>query len=156
MDELNLKIIRALQINARKKLSDIAKKLNVAQSTVFERVKRLENDGFIKGYTAILDLEKFDYTVQALISVVLSKHDPDVIEKFYKNIRRLHGVRSCYHVSGRFDYFIHVAAKNLTELKQLVMKTISSAPGFIKSETFVIFSEIKPDDKFIWVTEANE
>ncbi len=135
-----------MQANARVKQVDLARRLGVAQSTVLERVRRLEEQGVIKGYKAIIDPGKLRLAVQAFVSVTLKRHGADVIRQFENGIRALPFVRTCYHLTGRFDYLLHVAVRDLEELGTLVKTEIASLPGFGKSETFVIFSEIKADD----------
>jgi Lrp/AsnC family leucine-responsive transcriptional regulator len=139
-------ILELLQENARTKNIDMARDLEVAQSTVLERVRRLEDRGAIKGYRAILDPKKLGLNVQAFVSVSMQRHEVEIIKKFEGGIRKLPGVRACYHLTGRFDYLLHVVVKNLEELGKLVKSQIAALDGYGKSETFVIFSEVKPDE----------
>lgn len=135
-----------LQGNARAKNIDMARELGVAQSTVLERVRRLEEQGLIRGYRAIIDPEKLGLTIQAFVSVTMQRHEAETIREFEEGVRKLHGVRACYHLTGRFDYLLHVAVKDLEDLGKLVKTEIAALDGYGKSETFVIFSEIKPDE----------
>ncbi|RTZ97486.1 MAG: hypothetical protein DSY90_07430 [Deltaproteobacteria bacterium] len=134
-----------MQANARVKQVELARKLGVAQSTVLERVRRLEEQGVIKGYKADIDPGKLGLSVQAFVSVTLNRHGADIIRKFEDGIRAMSFVRTSYHLTGRFDYLLHVAVKDLEQLGALVKTQIASLPGFGKSETFVIFSGIKED-----------
>jgi len=127
------------------KNAEMAREVGVAQSTLLERVRRLEEQGLIKGYRAIIDPEKLGLNVQAFVSVSMQRHAAETIRKFEGGVRKLHGVRACYHLTGRFDYLLHVAVKDLEELGKLVKTEIAELDGYGKSETFVIFSEIKPD-----------
>lgn len=135
-----------MQENARVKNIEIARDLGVAQSTVLERVRRLEDQGFIKGYRAIIDPEKLGLNIQAFVSVTMQRHEAETIRRFEEGARHLSGVRACYHLTGRFDYLLHVMVKDLHELGNLVKSGIAALDGYGKSETFVIFSEIKEDD----------
>ncbi|MBW2127790.1 MAG: Lrp/AsnC family transcriptional regulator [Deltaproteobacteria bacterium] len=146
IDNLDFKILDSLQRNARMKNSEIARDLGLAQSTVLERVRRLEEQGLIKGYRAILDAEKLGLAIQAFVSVAMQRHEAETIRKFEEGVRRLSGVRACYHLTGRFDYLLHVAVRDLEQLGKLVKSGIASLDGYGKSETFVIFSEIKSDE----------
>ena len=146
IDHLDAYIIREMQANARVKQVELARNLGVAQSTVLERVRRLEEQGVIQGYKAIIDPEKLDLSVQAFVSVTLKRHGAEIIRKFEDGIRAMAFVRTCYHLTGRFDYLLHVAVRDLEELGAMVKTQIASLPGFGKSETFVIFSEIKADN----------
>jgi Lrp/AsnC family leucine-responsive transcriptional regulator len=142
---LDTKILQALQKAARAKNVQLARQLGVAQSTVLERIRRLEEQGLILGYRAVIDGERLGLGVQAFISVILSQHEAEIIRNFEEGIRMIPSIRACYHLTGRFDYLLHVAVPDLHELGALVKTKIAALPGFGKSETFVIFSEIKPD-----------
>jgi len=142
---LDIQILGILQENARAKNIDIARDLGVAQSTVLEHTRRLEKQGVIKSYRAVIAPEKLGLNVQAFVSVSMQRHDAESIRRFERGVRRLHGVRACYHVTGRFDYLLHVVVKDLKDLGKLVKSEIASLNVYAKSETFVIFSDIKPD-----------
>lgn len=148
MDELDRKILAALQMDARRKNADLARDLGLAPSTMLERVRRLEDRGFFKGFRAIVDPEKLGLTVQALISISLSQHSTGTIRPFEKAVKTIPYVLVCYHVTGRFDYILHVVAKNLNHLGMLVKERIAAIEGVGKTETFLIFSEIKRDQGY--------
>jgi Lrp/AsnC family leucine-responsive transcriptional regulator len=140
-----LAILKALQENARKKNSEIARDHSVAQSTVLERIRRLEEQKVIQGYRATLNPQRLGLNVQAFVSVTMQRHEAETIKKFEEGVRTIPQVRACYHVTGRFDYLLHVAVRDLEELGRLVKTEIAALEGYGRSETFVIFSEIKPD-----------
>ncbi len=148
MDDLDHKILRALQKDAGRKNADLAKDLGVAPSTMLERVRRLKERGYFDGYRAIINPEKLGYTIQALISVSLSEHSTETIRPFEKAVKKIPNILTCYHVTGRFDYIIQVVAKNLNHLGLLVKEHIASIPGVGKTETFIVFSEIKKENGY--------
>jgi Lrp/AsnC family leucine-responsive transcriptional regulator len=145
MDTLDRKILRALQKDARVKNADLARDLEVAPSTMLERVRRLEERGYFSGFKAIINPEKLGFGVQALISVSLGQHSTQTIRPFEQAVKSIPNIMTCYHVTGRFDYILHIVAKNLKELGVLVKEQIASLPGVGKTETFLVFSEIKND-----------
>lgn len=148
MDDLDHKILRALQKDAGRKNADLAKDLGVAPSTMLERVRRLKERGYFEGYRAIINPEKLGYTIQALISVSLSEHSTETIRPFEKAVKKTPNILTCYHVTGRFDYIIQVVAKNLNHLGILVKDHIASIPGVGRTETFIVFSEIKKENGY--------
>ena len=148
MDTLDRKILGALQKDARVKNADLARQLGVAPSTMLERVRRLEERGYLSGFKAVIDPEKLGLDVQALISVSLGQHSTQTIRPFEQAVKSIPNIMVCYHVTGRFDYMLHVVAKNLKELGTLVKEQIASLPGVGKTETFLIFSEIKNDNGY--------
>lgn len=145
MDTLDLKILRALQDNARKKNSELARELEIPATTLQERLRRLEHNGVIKGYRALFDLEKVGLHVHAFISITLERHDVGLIQRFEESVRGIPQIRSCYHLSGRFDYLLHVAARDLKEIGDLIKENIASIPNIGKVETFLALSDVKTD-----------
>lgn len=145
MDNLDRKILEALQANAREKNSEMAKALDVAPSTVLERVRRLEEQGLIQGYRGIINPAGLGFTIQAFVAVSLERHEVEMIRQFEEGIQQISHVRVCYHLTGRFDYLLHVVAQDLEQLGELIKSWIASIPGIGKAETFLIYSEVKPD-----------
>ena len=155
MDKLDRKILRVLQRDARTKNAELARDLGVAPSTMLERVRRLEDRGYFNGFKAVVNPEKLGLTVQAMVSVSLGQHSTKTIRPFEKAVKSIPNILVCYHVTGRFDYILHVVAKNLKELGILVKERIASMPGVGKTETFLVFSEIKNDHGYP-LDEADE
>lgn len=146
MDATDKKIISSLQSNARIKKSELARELNLPATTLQERIRRLEQRGYIKDYKAILDPEKLGLTAQAFVAVTLDKHESCNIRDFEKNIKTIPNVKACYHLSGRFDYLLHVVAKDLKAIGELVKTGITSLPDFGRCETFLVFSEVETSE----------
>lgn len=143
MDEIDISILNALQQNARQKHNELARQLKIAPSTVSERVKRMESRGLIKEYRATIDTNKAGFAIQAFISIRLGRHEKETIQNFEEQLTAIPHVLACYHLTGRYDYLLHVVAADLDELGQLVKNVIGQVPGYVTSETFVILSEIK-------------
>ena len=148
MDALDRNILRALQRDARVKNAALARDMGVAPSTMLERVRRLEDRGYFNGFKAVVNPEKLGLSVQAMISVSLGQHSTKTIRPFEKAVKSIPNILVCYHVTGRFDYILHVVAKNLNQLGILVKERIASMPGVGKTETFLVFSEIKNDNGY--------
>lgn len=145
MDDLDCRILQALQDNGRIKKAVLARQLNVPTSTLMERLRRLEKKQVIQGYSARIDPRQIDLAVQGFISISLNHHQRDDIRNIEHDIQQIPYVRACYHVAGRFDYLLHVAARDVNHLSELVKSEIASIPGIGKIETFIVFAETKSD-----------
>jgi DNA-binding Lrp family transcriptional regulator len=145
MDDLDRRILLALQTNARQKNVELARELTIAPSTVLERIRRLEENGLIQGYRGIINPIQLGFKIQAIVSVSLDRHEVDTIRKFEQGIQQISHVRACYHLTGRFDYLLHVTARDQEQLGDLIKNWIASIPGIGKVETSLILSEVKPD-----------
>jgi Lrp/AsnC family transcriptional regulator, leucine-responsive regulatory protein len=145
MDDLDQKILAALQANARTKNAELARELDVAPSTVLERIRRLEERGVIQGYRGVIDPAKLGLAIQAFAAISLDRHEVDRIQKFEQEIQQIPHVRVCHHLAGRFDYLLHVAAQDLEQLGELIKNQIASIPGIGRVETLPIYSKVKSD-----------
>jgi Lrp/AsnC family leucine-responsive transcriptional regulator len=145
MDDLDRKTLIALQQNGRITNVDLARQLGVAPSTMLERLRRLEEHGLVRGYRAIIDPKAIGLTLQGFVAVVLTRHDKAFIRSFEDGIQHIPNVRACYHITGRFDYLLYMAARDLAHWGELVKERIAAINGIAKLESFLVLSEIKED-----------
>jgi Lrp/AsnC family leucine-responsive transcriptional regulator len=155
MDDLDLKILQRLQRNGRARNADLAREFGVAPSTMLERIRRLEKQGVVKGYQAVIDLKRLDLTVQGFISVTLNLHNVEHIRRLEDAIQSVPYVLACYHLTGRFDYMLRVAARDLNHLGELIKERIATIPGIGKLETFLVLSEVKSEENWAVIEGAS-
>ena len=145
MDALDRQILVELQLDGRLTNARLAHKLDLSPSAMSERVRRLEQEGFIQGYRALVSPTGVGLGLQAFIAAELVRHDTESIRAFEGGVVALDDVRACYHLAGRFDYLLHVAVRDLEHLGKLVKYDIAAVPGVDKVETMLVYSEVKPD-----------
>ena len=145
MDDIDRHTLKALQKDGRKKNYELAKETGLAPSTMLDRVKKLEDKGIIKGYRAVMDPEKLGLKAQGFACISLDRHRVKDIEILENEIKKISNVRACYHVTGRFDYLLHVVALELGDLGNLIKEKLATIPGMGKIETFIVYAEVKPD-----------
>jgi Lrp/AsnC family leucine-responsive transcriptional regulator len=145
MDTIDHKILRALSRDGRQTNAGLAEAIGLSPSATLERVRRLERNGSILGYRAIVDPQALGFGVQALVGIRLRLHAAQGIEPFERGVLEADGVVSCYHVTGQFDYMLHVVARDLAHLRELNNNQIAAIPGLGKLETMVVLSEVKCD-----------
>jgi len=146
VDGLDRRILIELQRDGSVTNAWLAQALGLSQSAMSERVRRLEQDGHIAGYRALVSPASLGLGLQAFVAAELIHHSTECIESFERGIVAVKDVRACYHVAGRFDYLLHVAVHDLEHLGRLVKRDIAAIPGVDKVETMLVFSEVKPDD----------
>ena len=93
------------------------------------------------------------FSVQAFVAVTLDKHESSDIRHFEKSIKTIPNIKACYHSSGRFDYLLHVVARDLNQLGVLVKTGITSLPDFGRCETHLVFSEIETSEQWPFLDE---
>jgi len=148
MDALDRDILIALQRDGRQTNAHLAETLELSPSAMLERVRRLERDGAIRGYRAEVVPQALGVGLQAFVAAELNAHSRDHIESFERGIAHVSGVRTCYHVTGRFDYLLHVAVQDLEHLGRLIKTDIAAVPGVAKLETLLVLTEVKADE--VW------
>jgi Lrp/AsnC family transcriptional regulator, leucine-responsive regulatory protein len=145
MDALDRDILITLQHDGRLTNARLAERLGLSASATLERVRRLERDGAIRGFRADVAPEALGVGLQAFVAAELNAHSRDHIEGFERGILDVPGVRTCYHVTGRFDYLLHVAVHDLEHLGRLIKADIAAIPGVAKLETLLVLTEVKAD-----------
>lgn len=126
LDETDIKILRLLQDDARLTTRELAEKVNLSTTPVFQRVKRLESGGFIRGYVAVLDAEKLNQGFQVFCSVKLKQMNRDVANSFVDVVRKIPQVRECYNVSGEFDYLLKINAPDMKYYNDFIINVLGT------------------------------
>jgi DNA-binding Lrp family transcriptional regulator len=145
VDALDRRILIELQRDGSLTNARLADLIGLSQSAMSERVRRLEGEGHITGYRALVDPASMGIGLQAFLAAELVHHATASIETFESGVVALPDVRACYHVAGRFDYLLHVAVRDLEHLGRLIKDDIAAIPGVDKVETMLVYSEVKPD-----------
>lgn len=134
-DELDRRIIRELQRNARESTSNIAARLNVARSTVHERIARMERDGVITGYSVVLSNNPSTENIQVMVLLEIKQQET---RKILHRISQYSQVRVCLSINGEFDLFVSIEAPRLQEL-DVIIDEIGTMPGVLRTKSFVVF-----------------
>ncbi|GAA3513206.1 Lrp/AsnC family transcriptional regulator [Aquimarina addita] len=148
LDPTDITILRILQSDSKKTAKEIAGILNLTSSPVYERVRRLEKQGFIKKYVAILDKKLIDRSITTICQVSMRYHNEAFIEKFEKQIQELAEVQECYHMAGQVDFILKIHTKSLEEYHDFIKSKLSKIENIgILNSTFVL-KEIKHSSEF--------
>ncbi len=148
MDDIDLKLLAALQANARSTNAELARLVALAPSTTLERVRRLEERGLVRGYRAVLDPQGLGYHAQAVVMINLTGHQARSIDAFEARVRALPEVKLCLNVTGRYDYLLHLVVRDIEHLRRLVSHELAAIPGVQKQETFLVLATAKEDQGF--------
>jgi Lrp/AsnC family leucine-responsive transcriptional regulator len=145
MDETDRRILLTLQCDGRLTNAGLAEAIGLSPSATLERVRRLERDGAIHGYRAVVDPVALGLAVQAFVGVRLRVHDGRSIEQFEQRVADVESVVSCTHVTGQFDYLLHVAVRDLTHLRETIRVDLAAIPGVAKFDTMLGLAHVKVD-----------
>ena len=137
IDHVDRHILSVLQENCKLSLAKIGERVGLSAPSVIERIKKLEEGGVIRGYTAILDARKLGKDITAFIGV--SINHPKLIAKFETAIDGFEDIQECHHVTGEYTLLLKVKANNTSELEELIRR-IRSLEGVERTQTSVVLS----------------
>jgi len=143
LDRTDRRILECLQNDGRISNVQLARKVNLTPTPCIERVKRLERQGFIRGYTAILNPELVNASLLVFVEIDLSHKSPDAFRKFREEARKLPEIMECHLVSGNFDYLIKARVRDMKSYRELLGEKILSLPGVNGSRSYVVMEEVK-------------
>jgi len=143
LDRTDRRILECLQNDGRISNVQLARKVNLTPTPCIERVKRLERQGFIRGYTAILNPELVNVSLLVFVEIDLAHKSPDAFRKFREEARKLPEIMECHLVSGNFDYLIKARVRDMKAYRELLGEKILSLPGVNGSRSYVVMEEVK-------------
>ena len=124
LDNIDITILRTLQKNSRLTTKELAAKIHLSTSPTFERQKRLEREGYIKGYMAVINAEKVGNGILVLCNIRLKQHTEDLIQQFMDAVRNIDEITECFNTSGDYDFLIKVYAKDMKDYQQFMQHTL--------------------------------
>lgn len=143
LDQVDLQILRALQENARLTTKELAAKVNLSTTPVFERLKRLERGGFIFKYVAVLDAEKLGRGFMVFCSVKLKQMNREIARNFISVIRDIPQVAECYNVSGEYDYLLKIQAPDMKYYNEFIINVLGNIDSIGSILSCFVMDEIK-------------
>lgn len=139
LDIIDFELLRMLQKDAKLTIKEIAVRVNLSPTPVYERIKRLEKEGLIEKYIAIVNAEKVGKNLTVFCNIILKKHTKEIVNKFVRDIVSLKEVVECYNISGDSDFLLKIVTKDMKHYQFFVINELGSVKniGSVHS-TFVI------------------
>lgn len=147
LDNTDKKILEILQDDARITNLELANRVGISPPATLERVKRLELNGVIKKYVALVDPAKVSKGTFALVSVALMIHQIPSIDSFTKQINKLEEVLECYHITGSDDFMLKIAVENIEQYEKFILNKLTKIKGVSKVTTNIVLSTVKFNTK---------
>lgn len=144
-DAVDLAILRELQRDGRLTTRQLAMRVHRSPTSVFERVKRLENEGFIHRYTAVLDADKLGRGFVVYCQVKLRLMNKSIADDFVSRVASIPEVTECYNVSGSFDYLLKIHARSMETYRQFLLDKLGTIDALGSVESTFVMSQIKHD-----------
>lgn len=148
IDAIDKRIIQLLQEDGKMKIKEIAFALKMTNTPIFERIKRMEKEGFIMSYSAIINKEKMGLHLVAFCSVTLEKHHKEYLFQFVADVKKLSEVIECYHIAGMFDYLLKVYVKDMVDYQNFITQKLASLANIGRVQSSFVMTEIKNEKVF--------
>ncbi len=143
LDSIDRKILELLQANSNITNAQLAQEIGLSPAPTLERVKKLEIQGVIKSYHAVVDMASVGLGVCTFVTVSLKGHNKDNIEKFIKAISKIPEVVECHHVTGQADFILKVVASDIPAYQNLMLEKVTNIEVVDNMQSTVILSTFK-------------
>lgn len=155
LDRIDCALLKALQLNARLTVAELADKVALTASPCWRRIKRMEDLGLVQAYRAVLAPDKLGFGVTAFVSIMMGSHDKDTSLNFEKRLSEIPEIISCHHISGKYDFLLEVVATDLQSFGNFTRETLQSLPGV--KEIYSSFSmKILKNDRVLPVSSQEK
>ncbi|WP_115718510.1 leucine-responsive transcriptional regulator Lrp [Gallaecimonas mangrovi] len=149
LDRIDRKILKELQNDGRLSNVELSRRIGLSPTPCLERVKRLERQGFIQGYTAIIDPRHIGAALLVFVEVTLERTSSEVFEQFTLAVQKLDIIQECHLVSGNFDYLLKTRVADMSAYRELLGETLLRLPGVKETRTYVVMEEVKNVSKVL-------
>ncbi|CAH8282920.1 Lrp/AsnC family leucine-responsive transcriptional regulator [Mariniflexile fucanivorans] len=142
-DDTDKKLLEYLQSDSKQTNKELSNKLNLSVTAVYERIKKLEKDGFINKYVALVNKDRVDKSFVAFCHIKLIQHSQEHVVKFENEVSNLPEILECYHVSGDYDYLVKVIVKDMTAFREFLVEKLTSINHIGSTHSMFVISEVK-------------
>jgi Lrp/AsnC family leucine-responsive transcriptional regulator len=142
LDRIDRRLLALLQADGRLSVAELGRRVHLSPTPCFERVRRLEREGYIRGYAADLDPAKLGAGLIAFVEVQLDRTTPDVFNRFRDGVIGLEPVQECHMVAGGFDYLLKVRTGDMGGYRRF-LEELAALAGVEQTHTYVVMEEVK-------------
>ena len=143
LDRTDIQILKNLQENGRITVKELAMKVHLSTTPVFERMRRLESEGYIQRYTAVLSPSKLGRGFIVFCSVRLRRMGKEIAHDFVSRVKNIPEVAECYNISGEFDYLLKIYAPDMQYYNNFIIDTLGTIESLGSLQSWFVMSEIK-------------
>lgn len=143
LDDIDIKILKLLQENSKLTVKELSDKVRLSTSPTFERQKRLEKEGYIKHYGAIVDHRKLGNNIIVLCNIRLKQHTHGMIQQFMDKVQTIEQITECYNTTGEYDFLIKVYAHDMEDYQDFMLNTLGNIDCVGSLHSVIVIGEIK-------------
>ena len=148
-DAIDKRLLALLQRDSRQTTKQLSLQLNLSPTAVYERIKKLEREGLIAKYVALLDKNKIGSGFIVFCHIKLVQHSRDFLTRFEKQVTALDEVLECFHVSGDYDYILKVAVKDMESYREFMVTKLTTLDHIVSTHSTFMISEVKNTTAFV-------
>lgn len=149
IDEIDLKILRVLQNNAKLSNQELADRIALSPSACLRRVKLLEDNDYISGYHTVINASKLGYNIEAFIAISLDKVTESTHKQFEIEIGQLEEVLNSYIITGETNYILHVRTKSFDDFSNFITCKLNKVAGISKFQSNLVLKKSKEQDQLL-------
>ena len=143
LDETDLQILRTLQKNAKLTTKELADAVHLTPTPVFERQKRLERQGYIKKYMAVLDAEKINRGFIAFCNLRMKQHSHENAHRIMEAVQQIPEIVECYNISGDYDFMLKIYVSDMKAYQEFVLRILGDLDCIGSLNSFFVLGEVK-------------
>ena len=143
VDSIDRRILRTLQEDGRITNQELARLCGLSPAACHDRVRRLREDGYILGYTALLDPDRLGCALTIFVEVLLDRTTDDVFAAFAAHVKQVPNVLECHMVAGGFDYLLKVRIADMAAYRVFLGDILTAMPGVRETRTYAVLEEVK-------------
>jgi Lrp/AsnC family leucine-responsive transcriptional regulator len=143
MDSIDKKLLILLQKDSKKTTKELSLILNLSVTAVYERIKKLEREGFIKNYVALINRSKVGKSFIVFCHIKLIQHTREFLTKFESQVVKLSEILECHHVSGDYDYILKIAVRDMEEYREFLVTKLTTLEHIGSTHSTFMISEVK-------------
>lgn len=146
LDSRDIQILVLLQQDARIKIADLANRINLSVTPTWQRVKRLEQAGFITGYHARIDLLRLPSSMtEIFVTVLLEEHRSSAMKRFETAVKTVPEIISCHAIAGGLDYMVQFLVKDIMHYQRVIDSLLDAQIGIKEYYTYVVTKDVKEE-----------
>jgi Lrp/AsnC family leucine-responsive transcriptional regulator len=149
MDTTDKKLLHLLQADSKKTTKELSIKLNLSVTAVYERIKKLEREGIIDKYVALINRNKINKGFVVFCHIKLIQHSKDFLTKFENEVVKLLEVLECFHVSGDYDYILKVCVKDMEEYREFMVTKLTTLQHIGSTHSTFMIGEVKNTTAYV-------
>ena len=143
LDDIDKKILRILQRDSHLTVKELAARVHLSPSPVFERQKRLEREGYIERYMAVVNSHRVGNGIMVLCNIRLKQHTQELIQEFMDVVQSIDEITECYNTSGYYDFLIKVYARDMKRYQQFMLNTLGTIDCIGSLHSIFVIDETK-------------